>query len=824
MRRFIVAAVCLASVSLLAAQEPPVRRAVPVAPLDAPAFSEPEVRRAIPVAPPRAPEPEAVEAARPAPTPLPAEPGEEIRAAPALAGLDPASAAIEQANAFYARKMYDLAVAKYGEFLTLRPVGAERQAALFRMGESLRALERKAEAATAYKRVLSEFNAGDFVGPAAYRLGEAQYTAGNLSEAADSFARAAQNVRDPKLRLAAKFFEARSLDGSGRRIEALSAYREIAAQTQDNPYRERALFDLAEADAQGGLTDSAFRQFRKLAETAQSASVRTGAAVKAGLLAIDAKDFGAARPLLEQAAASNDMAAWSSAAKAGLVRLEYEAENYEAAARLAANVLPQLPAESKPDVLLLAANAQRQLGRQAEALALYDQLASEYASSPAAREAGFHRLVSLVAQKDERALDQIDKFLASANNAQEKAKAALLKAELLFGQNRFAEAAPLYEKAIAAEGTEKYRGDALYKLAWCQFQEKKYDQATSTLTRFLTQFPRHPQASTALAQRARAELETGQREEALADFSEIISRHSGAPEREDAMLQQALLLGNMQRPAEMAAAFQRLLAEYPESKSAAQANFWIGYAAFDAKKYRDAIPPLEAARKLDPGNYGERASLRLLLSHYYLEDHENAAREAVTLGPDKAPVEVREWLGRSAISSGDYSRAVQFLRPLAEAPDASDELRVSLAQAQVKAGDYEGARATLNKLLPRLHEPKAKASAHLLMAEALLGQQMGAEAKTHAEEALKLQPEGRLNAEARLVNARALLAQGRDEDAARAFMAVALLYDEQDLSPQALLMAEQAYQKAGNAIDAGRAREERQRRYPDFKEPEAGQP
>jgi uncharacterized SAM-binding protein YcdF (DUF218 family) len=57
------------------------------------------------------------------------------------------------------------------------------------------------------------------------------------------------------------------------------------------------------------------------------------------------------------------------------------------------------------------------------------------------------------------------------------------------------------------------------------------------------------------------------------------------------------------------------------------------------------------------------------------------------------------------------------------------------------------------------------------------------------------------------------------DDAARAFMAVALLYDEKDLTPQALVLAEQAYRRADNTADADRAREELQRRYPDFKPP-----
>jgi tetratricopeptide (TPR) repeat protein len=788
---------------------------------------EPEVRRAMPASP-VAPAPTEIRRAEPAATPNPnalpavdaADGTAEIRAAPSNIAGDPVLQAFEQANGFYARKMYDLAAPKYQEFLASGRLGPDRQAALFRWGECLRSLNRPSEAGGLYRQLLSEFNTGEFMGPAAYRLGEMQYAARDFNGAASSFRIASLHVRDAKLRLASKFFEGRALDAAGRKSEAITAYREVAAQKEDNPYRERAIFDLAEADAKVGLTDSAYRQFRGLAETSQNPVVRASAAVKAGLLAIDHREFEQARPLLEAAAKNTELPVWSSAAQAGLARLEYEAENYEAAARQASEILPQLPPAARPDVLLIAANARRQLGEQSEALALYDRLVSEYPDSPAAKDAGFHRLVSLVAQKDDRALGQIDAFLMSSAEESERAKATLLKAELLFSRDRFDEAAELYDKASTSSGAEKYRADALYKLAWCRMQQKKYDEAISVLTRYLMQYPRHQHVASAYAQRAIAQIQTGDNVAALADFENIIDRHQGAKEREEAMLQRALLLGNLQKPAEMSAAFERLLAEYPETKSAALAHYWIGYIASDGKKYRESIDPLEKARQLDKEKYGERATLRLLLSYYNLQDRVAAAREAQALGPDKAPAEVRGWIGNSALEEGDYATAVAFLAPLAAAKDAPEDLQMSLARSQMGAGDGKGASATLEKLLPRLHEPKAKARAHLLMAEALLEAKQGDKAKSQAEEALRLQPEGRLNAEARMVNGRALLAQDRFDDAARAFMAVALLYDEKDLSPAALVLAEEAYRRAGNTIDADRAREERQRRYPDFKPPE----
>ena len=797
----------LAPVALCAQDFIEVRPAEPVG-----VAAEPEVRRA-----------EAVAPSAPAGAVMPAidvtDGTEAIRAAPSNRLNDPARQSFEQANAFYGQKMYDLAAPKYREFLATAPRGLDRQAALFRLGECSRAANRPAEAGAAYRQLLAEFNSGDFLGPAAYRLGEMQYGARDFEGAAATFRVAALHVRDAKLRLAAKFFEGRALEAAGRKVEALSAYREVASIKEDNPYRERAILDLADADARAGLTDSALRQLRGLAETAQNPVVRTSAAVKAGLLAIDQRDFATARPLLEMGAANNELPIWKAAALAGLVRLDYESENYKGAATRAEEILPMLPADSRPDVLLLAANASRQMGDQARALALYDRLAAEYPNSSAAREAGFHRLVSLVARQDERALAQIDVFLMSSGDEGERAKAELLKAELLFGQDRFDEAADLYQKALSARGTEKYRPDALYKLAWCRLQAKHYDEAVDVLTRFLLQYPRHPRAVTAYAQRAVAQLETGEQVAALADFEAVIDRYREAPEREDAMLQRALLLGNMQRSAEMSAAFERLLVEYPETKAAAQAHFWIGYAASDAKKYDDSIKPLETARQLDAEKYGERATLRLLLSYYHLENREAAAGEATKLGTEKAPTEVREWLGLSSLEAGDYAMAVGFLAPLGAGPESSPELRTSLAQAQIGAKQMKAARATLDQLLPNVHEPRAKARAHLLMAEAMIGMKDGAAAKTQAEEAQRLQPEGRLNAEARLANGRALLAQNKFDDAARAFMAVALLYDEKDLTPQALALAEQAYRRADNTTDADRAREELQRRYPDYKTP-----
>ena len=53
----------------------------------------------------------------------------------------------------------------------------------------------------------------------------------------------------------------------------------------------------------------------------------------------------------------------------------------------------------------------------------------------------------------------------------------------------------------------------------------------------------------------------------------------------------------------MSEAFRQLLKEFPKSSVAAQANYYIGKAAFEAKDYKGAVAPLDAARQLNKEQY-----------------------------------------------------------------------------------------------------------------------------------------------------------------------------------------------------------------------------
>ncbi len=236
-----------------------------------------------------------------------------------------------------------------------------------------------------------------------------------------------------------------------------------------------------------------------------------------------------------------------------------------------------------------------------------------------------------------------------------------------------------------------------------------------------------------------------------------MEKYPKAPERELAIQQKALILGQQKDYKGMIAAFQQLLTEYPKSAGAGQANFWIGWAAFEEKDYKSAIKSLEAAAKLDPAQYGERATLRVILSYYYLQDREALVKAIAGNKNLTVPTEITLWLGRKSFEEGDYMKAEQYLLPVLKDPKAvNSDVLIELAEAQIKLGKYREAGPQVDKYLETAREPYKRARGLLAEAGIALGQKMFDEAIKLDEEALLLQPEGKLNAEGRLLSGKSL--------------------------------------------------------------------
>ncbi len=810
-----------------AQEEPPIRRALPVEqpgipralPVNPPpGATEPTVRRALPV-------PEESEPITPTPAPAPVP--NDTAAAPESVEA-PEARQFNYANGLFGRKLYDLAVPEYEKFLGLYPRSPDRASALFYLGEAYRALGRTAPARTSFQSVLDDFPESELAGPAAYGVAEIYFNAKDYESARPLFHRAALRAKASTLVLSARYFEARCLENLERKDEARDLYQQVVEVTDPNPYRDDARLAIGAIFLSKGRQADALAQFQALADETKTPALKAEATVRAGTLALELSQrdktmTAKARALLEKGRALPEAGRWAGIAAVGLVRLDYQGGQYAKAVADYEQSKDAVPAAVQPEMMLLAANSQRQLSHYPEAQALYRQIIQKYPEREEAKDARYQQLIGLYNANDPALLAKLDQFLRENPAGEHAAQAKLLKAETLYKAKDFAAAATLYEGLHQAKLPEKLLAEAAFKLGWCYVQTKAPARAIEAFTYFLQAYPESKDAASARAQRALAYQETKQYPAALQDLDQLLGNFPAAPEREAALQQKALLLGQTDDAPGMAGAFRQLLKEYPKSAAAGQAHYYIGKSAFEAKDYKSAIAELKTARQLNPEQYGTSATLRIMSAYFYQKERDALAQEvdqfAGSTPNGQVPAEILEWLGLESYNAKDYAAAAKYLTALSKTANVSSvkpDFWFYLGDAQMKLKQPAEAEAALEKFLASASDPAAKAKALLALGEAKIGAHKPDDAQKIADEIMQLQPEGRVNAQARLLAGEVKMERQQFEDAGKAFMSVALLYDDPAITPQALDKAAQAYEKAGKPDEAARARIQLQQKYPDY--------
>nr|MBA2243121.1 tetratricopeptide repeat protein [Chthoniobacterales bacterium] len=724
------------------------------------------------------------------------------------------------------------AIPEYEKFLGQYPGASGRASAYFYLAECYRALNKSAPARTAFQSVLDEHGESEFAGPAAYGVAEILFNQKDFASALTLFHRSAAKSKEAGLALSARYFEARCLENLDRREEAGNLYLQVVEAKNPNPYRDDARLAAGSILLGRGRKAEALKQYEALATETGKAALKAEATVRAAMVAVDLQATEKAKPdkamlekatvLLQKGRTLPEAGRWRGIAQAGLLRLLYSSGQYTQLLAEYKKGQTDIPEEVRPELMLLAANSERQLGHAKEAEAIYAQIVAKYPNRDEAKDASYQRLINIYNSHPEGLVAEVDRFLAT-NPAGERAdQARLLKAEAFYKQGNFAQAAPVYETLRASQLSPKLRAESAYKLGWCYVQMKSAPRIVEAFTYFLKAFPDHAQAPAALAQRAIAYQETRDYEAAIGDLNTLLTQFPAAREREAALQQKALLMGQQENDKGMREAFQQLLKEFPKSPAAAQANYYIGKAAFEAKDYKAAIPALDAARKLNKEQYYTPATVRIVSAYFYQKNRSALTTEInnfLTATPDaKIPAEILQWIGIEYYNEKNYALAEKYLTVLgnSDLTNVKPDFWFYLADSQTKSGKFAAAEASYEKYLQSSNDPAARVKTLLALGATKIAAHKADEAQKIADEIMGLQPEGRVNAEARLLAGDVQLERGFFDEAGKAFMSVALLYDDPAITPRALQKAAGAYEKAGKKAEADRATEQLRAKYPEF--------
>src|SRR6266567_9607812 len=398
------------------------------------AQSQPEVRRARPVDEP------------PVPRALPADESidrvlrslkEDSSEAPARETEGADRRQLDYANGLFTRKLYDLAIPEYQKYLEDYPGRPGRANAYFSLGECYRNLNRVSSARTNFQKVLNDYGDSEFAGAAAYALAEMAFTGKDYAAALPLFHRSAAKSKEAAVALSAHYFQARCLEILGRKDEACGIYQEVAEAPNPNPYREDARLTAAPILIGRGRKIDALKQYEALSSETQKPALKVEAAVRGGMLALDLvqADKGKidkamvdkATTLLQKGRVLPEAGKFRAIAQVGLHRLQYQSGQYEQLLADYKKEREKLPEAAQAEVMLLAANSERQLGHAKEAEELYRQIIAKYPDREEAKDAAYQRLINVYSSDPSALRAEVEEFLKTNPTGERADQVKLLK-------------------------------------------------------------------------------------------------------------------------------------------------------------------------------------------------------------------------------------------------------------------------------------------------------------------------------------------------------------------------------------------------------------
>lgn len=882
----VVAALLYPGWPAAAQQSPP--KAVPVEEeTDAGPAPVPRVPKAVPV-PDSAPEP-AAPRTRPAPGPKPApagsakSPEEDLfdycellysKANYPLAlqqyeqylnihpnGKHREEAVFKMGECHYRAEAWDKALERFDTYLRDYPSGGQRAMVLYHAGESHYKmasrvpLDRQAErirwAYDAYRASIQASKTGPYACYSAFRLGSFSYNAAKTdperyNEAARWFTiSAAQTPKDQqRVRVTSLFFLGRCQRFLNQKKEAAATFNEIVKVKEDNPYYDKAWEELAQMDIEMGHNEEAMKKFDRLARDSADAETRANSLVNAGMIQADADHTAEAISKFEEALKVPGDKARSARARArfGLVWSSYKAKAYEkvvfAWRGLQEEDYGDLDEFSRARLWLIVGTsyaAQDIHSRAVQTLRLLEGLKDSPNKQvrDACLEGGYKRIVSLFKLNDPVTPDAVDEFVhvwqeRTPENAYVD-KAFLVKGAWYFNRSVWDAAARAYKGVRPAKLEKEKVATWLYQRGCAEASSNDKD-AITTLTSFIEQNAADARAPMAQLQRAIARLKLDDLTNALNDFEEVAKKAAGTETGETAAYNAARVRGIRQDFPGMVAGFQKLVTDYPKTRAAAEANYWIGTGNYQLQKYEACLEPLRTARSLDGKTYFQDATLMLIAALAALQKIDALIPEVDTYL--KASMEKRispdilRWLGLTLFRERkDYARAARYFGYVVAYSDpekTAPEIWAAHGECLLEIGDFAGAIAALDNYLKTEQRPLSRARAFLLRGRGFFRLNKSEEASRSVADGLDIDRETLVAAQLHMLAGDIAAADNRGKEAVSSYNNVRRLWEDPVLMPTATWKMIGVLRKSKDPKDQAEAEaleKELKERYPKFQPP-----
>jgi tetratricopeptide (TPR) repeat protein len=742
---------------------------------------------------------------------------------------DSAQSATDLANR---TEYYQRAAMIFTDYLNLFSDNPKAEQAWWYLGNSHYQSGMIDDARRCFSTLINRYGKGKWVAAAAYTMAADHYNRGEYAFAAPMFERYAANTEKAEERPRGYYLAANCYRMLGREREAIGSLRRVIEDPAGSYFAPQAKTALGQLNAADGKFQEALVLFEEVLATNAPPKVRGEAALAAALATAKLGRSADSDRHLFVIMKTPGMEDFRAEAQTVLMGNAFERKDYREVVRIFRSSESKSTGEKEGARLMIAARALMRLKSYAEALPMFrevERLAK--ANGELGFDAAYHRLLCFFQVEGQFVPEQVDAFLQLYKKSHPKDTrihtAMMMKAEALFSKKETTKAAKIYSQVDASLLSEKNLPGFLYQRAWCLAEAGDHSGAVRSFDEFISRFPNDSRSASAIAKRASANAELSEPRKALADYDQLIANPSTPKDLVSlAWLESARLSRKENNIAEMTNRYQGLLKNVSDLSAnlRSEASYWIGWGLVKSNKASESVKHLEAARTLRPDAYTKHAGILLALGYFAAQDAPKLAAEIqLAIKNDFAsdiPVQTLQWCGIQAYNSGDFKLAAQCLSLIASPDDprsSPKEVWRYLAKARLETKDPKGALTAADNALAIEDNPTWKADSLLDRGRALFLLDRSSDAREAADEAMKLQPQGRTSAGLRILRGDLEMKAKAPRKAAAEYLIVVNFHEDRELKPKALAGLIKALAEQGDNAQAEKYRSQLQSEFPDWK-------
>ncbi|HOE66512.1 MAG TPA: tetratricopeptide repeat protein [Candidatus Hydrogenedentes bacterium] len=737
----------------------------------------------------------------------------------------PEQSQFDFANGLFVRALYPEAAEEYQNYLKRYPEGPHALAALYRLAEAEYAAKRDEAALAAFQRFLAKKPERQLEERATLRKGELLYRLKRLDEAAPILEAMIAPDVSAEVRAGAFYHLGKLRYDQGDYPAAQTAFKRVVDELGASPQAPFAHYQLGFvylAQRQG--QDAAVAFMAVASAPGVPDALRTEARFRAAE-AYDAIGWHEQAVSAYEAIGKEDPhSPYAERAAHGVAWGLFHARKYPEAARAATEFLTAYAASPlAPGIQYLHANCLQEQKQYDEALAIYRAIREKTPASEYAARAQYKAAWTLHLQgKPEEAKAEIIRFLDANKDSPLAGDASFLLGLLLAGAGENEPAYQQFHAVVEKYPQSEFAADALYKAGECLGQLGRSQEAAAVFETFARDYPDNPLATQAILRVGDAHFFAASFEQAVTKYKTILDAKPDPAIEQETLYRLGIAYHNMQRFAESVQTFQTLADKYPAAPHVAEAHLRRGdFLLREGKDPVKAIEAYQASLAAAPeGPYAGQALKGLALARYETKDVDGAADLFVKVITEHPDVPLHEtsyaWVGQRLFDQQKWDLAIRVLEALLTTvknyPDPG-RIRFKIAECHENAGRNDEAIALFRAIIETVPQSASAIEARYRMAQLHEKQKKMDKAIALYEDAANVNT-GDTAARARFRLGELAEADANFEAAARHYMRVAVLFLHEQLSPESLWRAGQCYERVNRADQAKKAYQELLTEYP----------